>query len=59
MDLDGGALFLEGGGLQGIFTSGVLRFFMDKGIFFFMLLVSLWGLVTRQTMSHDSHRETG
>jgi predicted patatin/cPLA2 family phospholipase len=34
MDFEGGALILEGGGLRGIYTSGVLRFFMDKGIFF-------------------------
>jgi len=34
MDLEGGALVLEGGGLRGVYTSGVLRFFMDNGIFF-------------------------
>jgi len=34
MDLKQGALVLEGGGLRGIYTSGVLRFFMDKGICF-------------------------
>lgn len=34
MDLEHGALVLEGGGLRGIYTSGVLRCFMDKGIFF-------------------------
>lgn len=34
MDLVHGALVLEGGGLRGIYTSGVLRFFMDKGILF-------------------------
>lgn len=34
MDLGNGALILEGGGLRGIYTSGVLRFFMDRGIFF-------------------------
>jgi predicted patatin/cPLA2 family phospholipase len=34
MDLAHGTLVLEGGGLRGIYTSGVLRFFMDKGIFF-------------------------
>jgi len=34
MDLEGAALILEGGGLRGVYTSGVLRFFMDKGIFF-------------------------
>ena len=34
MDLEGGALILEGGGLRGVYTSGALRFFMDKGIFF-------------------------
>jgi len=30
MDVDGTALILEGGGLRGIYTSGVLRFFMDR-----------------------------
>ena len=34
MDLEHGALVLEGGGLRGVYTSGVLRFFMDKGVFF-------------------------
>jgi predicted patatin/cPLA2 family phospholipase len=34
MDLKQGALVLEGGGLRGVYTSGVLRFFMDKGIYF-------------------------
>jgi len=34
MDLNGSALVLEGGGLRGVYTSGVLRLFMDRGIFF-------------------------
>ena len=34
MDLEHGALVLEGGGLRGVYTSGVLRFFMGKGIYF-------------------------
>jgi predicted patatin/cPLA2 family phospholipase len=34
MDVVHGALVLEGGGLRGIYTSGVLRFFMDEGIYF-------------------------
>jgi predicted patatin/cPLA2 family phospholipase len=34
MNLENGALILEGGGLRGIYTSGILRFFMDRGIFF-------------------------
>ena len=34
MDLENSALILEGGGLRGIYTSGVLRFFMDRGIYF-------------------------
>ena len=34
MDLKHSALILEGGGLRGIYTSGVLRFFMDKNLFF-------------------------
>jgi predicted patatin/cPLA2 family phospholipase len=34
MDLERSALILEGGGLRGIYTSGVLRFFMDRDIFF-------------------------
>ncbi|MBW1742509.1 MAG: patatin family protein [Deltaproteobacteria bacterium] len=34
MNLENGALILEGGGLRGVYTSGILRFFMDRGIFF-------------------------
>ena len=34
MDLEQAALVLEGGGLRGVYTSGVLRFFMDKGVCF-------------------------
>lgn len=34
MDLEGAALILEGGGLRGIYTSGIIRFFMDQRIFF-------------------------
>jgi predicted patatin/cPLA2 family phospholipase len=34
MDLEHAALVLEGGGLRGVYTSGVLRFFTDRGIFF-------------------------
>jgi len=34
MNLKGSALVLEGGGLRGVYTSGALRLFMDKGIFF-------------------------
>lgn len=34
MDLEHAALVLEGGGLRGVYTSGVLRFFVDRGIFF-------------------------
>ncbi|HOO90735.1 MAG TPA: patatin-like phospholipase family protein, partial [Syntrophales bacterium] len=33
MDLYESALILEGGGLRGIYTSGVLRYFMDQGVF--------------------------
>jgi predicted patatin/cPLA2 family phospholipase len=34
MNLEHAALVLEGGGLRGVYTSGVLRFFVDRGIFF-------------------------
>jgi predicted patatin/cPLA2 family phospholipase len=34
MDLEHAALVLEGGGLRGVYTSGVLRLFVDRGIFF-------------------------
>lgn len=34
MDLAGAALVLEGGGLRGNYSAGVLRFFMDKGLYF-------------------------
>ena len=33
MNLKNSALILEGGGLRGIYTSGVLRFFMDQELF--------------------------
>ena len=42
MDLTGAALILEGGGLRGNYTAGVLRFFMDKGLYFpYVLGVSI------------------
>ncbi|MBN2398235.1 MAG: patatin family protein [Deltaproteobacteria bacterium] len=34
MDLEGSSLVLEGGGLRGVYTSGVLRLFTDRGLFF-------------------------
>jgi predicted patatin/cPLA2 family phospholipase len=34
MDNEKIGLVLEGGGLRGVYTSGVIRFFMDKGIIF-------------------------
>ena len=34
MDYKNTGLVLEGGGLRGVYTSGVIRFFMDKGIKF-------------------------
>lgn len=34
MNLDHSALILEGGGFRGVYTSGVLRFFMEKGLYF-------------------------
>lgn len=34
MNLGHAGLILEGGGLRGVYTSGVLRFFMDKEIYF-------------------------
>lgn len=34
MDLKNAGLILEGGGLRGVYTSGALRFFMDKGLYF-------------------------
>jgi len=34
MQVSGSGLVLEGGGLRGIFTSGVLRLFMDRGLYF-------------------------
>jgi predicted patatin/cPLA2 family phospholipase len=38
MDSENAALILEGGGLRGIYTSGVLRFFMDKDIYFLYVI---------------------
>lgn len=34
MDLQGTALILEGGGLRGVFTSGVLHYFMENNLYF-------------------------
>ncbi|MDD5723523.1 MAG: patatin family protein [Syntrophales bacterium] len=34
MNMKSSGLVLEGGGLRGVYTSGVLRLFMDRGIFF-------------------------
>ncbi|MDY6988515.1 MAG: patatin family protein [Thermodesulfobacteriota bacterium] len=34
MDLEHAALVLEGGGFRGVYTSGVLAFFMEKGLHF-------------------------
>ena len=34
LDLTGAALILEGGGLRGNYTAGVLRYFMDRGLCF-------------------------
>lgn len=34
MNLDHTGLILEGGGLRGVYTSGVLHYFMNKGLFF-------------------------
>lgn len=34
MDLNQTALILEGGGMRGVYTAGVLRFFMDRNLYF-------------------------
>ena len=34
MKIENTGLILEGGGLRGVYTSGVLRFFMEKGLYF-------------------------
>jgi predicted patatin/cPLA2 family phospholipase len=42
MNLDRSALILEGGGLRGVYTAGVLRFFMDRDLYFpYVLGVSI------------------
>jgi predicted patatin/cPLA2 family phospholipase len=42
VDLKGAALILEGGGLRGNYTAGVLRYFMDRGLYFpYVLGVSI------------------
>ncbi|MDY6838183.1 MAG: patatin family protein [Thermodesulfobacteriota bacterium] len=38
MDLAQAALVLEGGGFRGVYTSGVLAFFMDKNLHFFYVI---------------------
>ena len=38
-------LVLEGGGLRGVYTSGVLRYFMDQNLYFpYTIGVSMGGM---------------
>jgi len=43
MNVVQGGLILEGGGLRGVYTSGVLRFFMDKGLYFPYVIAASMG----------------
>jgi predicted patatin/cPLA2 family phospholipase len=49
MNVAHAGLVLEGGGLRGVYTSGVLRFFMDRQLYFpYVIGVSIGGLQCRQ-----------
>ena len=57
MDLKNSGLVLEGGGLRGVYTSGVLRLFMDKGLFFpYVIGVSMGACNAANYVSRQSER---
>jgi predicted patatin/cPLA2 family phospholipase len=57
MDVHKSALILEGGGLRGIYTSGVLRFFMDQNLFLpYVIGVSMGGCNAANYVSHQPER---
>ena len=57
MDLKKSALVLEGGGLRGIYTSGVLRFFMDQRLFLpYVIGVSMGGCNGANYVSRQPER---
>jgi len=57
MDLKNSGLVLEGGGLRGIYTSGVLRLLMDRGLFFpYVIGVSMGACNAANYVSRQSER---
>jgi len=57
MDLKNSALVLEGGGFRGIYTSGVLRFFMDQRLFLpYVIGVSMGACNAANYVSHQPER---
>jgi predicted patatin/cPLA2 family phospholipase len=57
LDVKSGALVLEGGGLRGVYTSGVLRFFMDQGISFpYVIGVSMGACNAANYLSRQPER---
>lgn len=57
MDLHNTGLILEGGGLRGVYTSGVLRYFMDRGLYFpYVIGVSMGACNAASYISHQPER---
>ena len=57
MDLEHAALILEGGGLRGVYTSGVLRFFVDKKLSFpYLIGVSMGACNAANYISRQPER---
>lgn len=57
MNLKNGALVLEGGGLRGVYTSGAIRFLVDKGIYFpYVIGVSMGACNAANYISHQPER---
>jgi len=57
MTLDHSALILEGGGFRGVYTSGVLRLFMDKGLYLpYVIGVSMGACNAANYVSHQPGR---
>ena len=46
-------LILEGGGMKGIYTAGVLDFFLDKDIEFSVLLMNYFIFLFNLSISND------
>ncbi|MGE5365286.1 MAG: patatin-like phospholipase family protein [Bacteroidota bacterium] len=57
MDLSSTGLILEGGGLRGVYTSGVLQFFMEHDLYFpYVIGVSMGACNAANYISHQPER---